>query len=178
MKKVEPGDVDAQVKTITPNMIRILEFLAGAGENLYGRIIAQRLMMTYSQTYVTLHRFEERGFIAAADAASGNNQCKIYRLTPAGRELLTRIHLTPLDQLGKGAQRPLSPKVDPESYTRQHKVGPIYAWLVRHQVVSSLQELNHLTGCRECNKSLAKYGLNSDVRCALAAKKINDKEWT
>jgi len=175
MEKIMCGDVEAQLATLTTHMRDVLR-LVHAGEYTYGRGVAQVLGVPYPQAYNTLHTLSARGFIAPQETWSPGGIRKTYTLTEDGARLLTLANEIPA--LEKPRNNRKAERVNPEHYVQRMRLGPVYRWLIRHNVIGSYEELMHVVSCGECNQAMAEHGMSGDVRCAEAARKVNDKEWT
>lgn len=174
MERIAFGDVDAQARTLTAVMRRVLE-LVEEGTHDHGRAIGKVVGVPYPQAYRTLNVLHARGFIEPPiDDWGATGRVKRYILTLAGAELLSRVRGTPSSPNSTDESR----QVDPDAYAARMKWGPVFRWLRRHKVVDSVQELEHIMKCPECNSLLAEHGFTGDVRCETAAQKVNDKEWT
>lgn len=99
MPTVKPADEvlkgPAKSKTLFP--VLVLHLLAEAPDHGYGlmlrieRLCAGLLAVNTNTIYPLLRRLEERGFVVGAWEHPTKRSRRLYQITPAGRERLTRI---------------------------------------------------------------------------------------
>jgi DNA-binding MarR family transcriptional regulator len=162
MRIIRKGDAYGQAQHMTGFMRKVLE-LIDTGDIVHGRGIAQELQMPYPQTYRVLNVLYARGFLSYefGEGLRDANR-KNYVLTDPGRKLLALAREMSLaDDDGKSTPT----QVDPEAYSQRMRVAPLLTWLRDLGVVSSYEELKHVSQCTECAELISRFGLRGDVRC-------------
>jgi DNA-binding PadR family transcriptional regulator len=162
MRRIEPGNVKAQLARMTPLTQKIL-IAAADGTDMYGRIIAQQVETPYPQVYHTLSTLKARGFLDVMYGEDEHANRKLYTLTSAGCELVDQIRGREFPETRIRQRVP----VNPEIYADRMRASSLLRWLQELGIVDSYEELKHVSTCEKCTELIRVYVVRdrSDARC-------------
>lgn len=169
---IAPGDVDTQLLSMTTTMVDVLEHIA-VGVETYGRAIARKLEVPYPQVYHILNVLSARQFLTVEWDDEFPTR-KTYTLTNAGRALLDKARSHGVGSV-PGERR--GPSIHPDVYARRMHTTPVVRWMIRHDLVDSREDLDHIMNCADCDRLLheSETWFPEKIRCDAYKARTHDK---